>query len=191
MKRLFIIAFLLVGAMSVNAQIDLSNILGKVADAVTGKKELTAESIVGTWTYKKPALILESDNALKKLGGTVASGTIENKLATYYKKIGITEGSLIFTFNENNTFKATVKKKNISGTWSIDNGKVKLIVAKIAPVNVTTALSGNNLQMVFNSTFLLKLASGVGSKLGNSTVQAISKIANSYDGMELGMEFAK
>ena len=95
MKRLFIIAFLLVGAMSVNAQIDLSNILGKVADAVTGKKELTAESIVGTWTYKKPALILESDNALKKLGGTVASGTIENKLATYYKKIGITEGSLL------------------------------------------------------------------------------------------------
>ena len=192
MKKIFItIVALMALAINANAQLDLNSIVNKVVDTATGKSEVTSESIIGTWTYKRPAIILESDNALQKLGGSVATSAAQKELATQLEKVGIKAGALSFTFKNDGSFSMVVKKKTLSGTWTLADKKLKLKFAKAVPVTVTTAMSSGKLQMVINSSLILKIASTVGSKVGNSVVSTISSLASKYDGMQTGLEMEK
>ncbi|MDE5638065.1 MAG: DUF4923 family protein, partial [Alistipes sp.] len=86
MKRITIIAALILAATSVQAQSltdALKGIATAAADKVTGGA-VTAAAIVGDWEYSGPGVKLASDDTLAEIGGAALSGTIENKLATAY-----------------------------------------------------------------------------------------------------------
>lgn len=168
--------------------------------AVTGGKKLTVENLQGTWTYVRPAIRLESDNTLKNIAAGVASSEAEKKMKEYCAKVGIVEGIFNYTFQTDSSFTNTLKKGSLKGTYSFDADQKILslhyALGKSRKVTFTTltaevVLTGEELTLLFNADKLLKFLSLVSSVSGNATLQAIQKLAEQYDGMQLGFDLQK
>ena len=154
----------------------------------------TANTIVGTWTYQEPAVQFTSDNLLAKAGGSVASAKVVKQIEPYYKKVGITKGTVVLTLNEDKTCTYTLKGKTYSGTYEFDNSANTLQIKGTAfnfPL-AYVSVAGSQLALTFDSSKLLSIVQGAGSLAsGNSTLSSISQIAQMYDGMKTGFLFTK
>lgn len=173
-----------------------SSIVQDVVESVTGVS-LQAD-IKGTWDYSGVAVKLVSEDLLKNAAAGVAAGQIEDKLDGYVQKVGIKPGAFGFIFSEDNTFTTTFKGKNIPGTYTLDEqtktltltyGKTSFMkgFTMTASVNITSS----QLDLMFNADKLLDFIGKVSSSSNNSTLAAISAIAQQYDGMKLGFELKK
>lgn len=173
-----------------------SSVVQDVVESVTGVS-LQAD-IKGTWDYSGVAVKLVSEDLLKNAAAGVAAGQIEDKLDGYVQKVGIKPGAFGFIFSEDNTFTTTFKGKNIPGTYTLDEqtktltltyGKTSFMkgFTMTASVNITSS----QLDLMFNADKLLDFIGKVSSSSGNSTLAAISAIAQQYDGMKLGFELKK
>lgn len=176
---------------------DTASALGNIINSVTGTK-ITAANLQGTWGYTAPAVAFESENLLSKAGGAVAATTVENKLATYYQKVGIKAGSFSFTFNSDGTFTNTIGSRTLNGTYtfSSDTQQVLLsyeLLSGVKYASFTSTLAGNSssLSLLFSADKLLSVIKTLGSATSNSTLQTIGSLASSYDGMKLGFKLAK
>jgi hypothetical protein len=173
-----------------------SSLVQDVVESVTGVS-LQAD-IKGTWDYSGVAVKLVSEDLLKNAAAGVAAGQIEDKLDGYVQKVGIKQGAFGFIFSEDNTFTTTFKGKNIPGTYTLDEqtktltltyGKTSFMkgFTMTASVNITSS----QLDLMFNADKLLDFIGKVSSSSNNSTLAAISAIAQQYDGMKLGFELKK
>lgn len=184
--------------MSVGAQAQsLKDILGGLVNAVKGSTT-TEQSIVGEWGYTQPALALKSDNVLAQAGSSLMSGTIEKKLATYYEKVGLKSGSAAITLTEDKQFTLTMGKRTLQGTYEFDDATKALTLnfttktsVKIGKIKGEAQLSGGDLKLLFAADKMLKIIKGLSAVSNNSSIAAISQVADQYDGMSLGMTFAK
>lgn len=184
--------------MSVGAQAQsLKDILGGLVNAVKGSTT-TEQSIVGEWGYTQPALALKSDNVLAQAGSSLMSGTIEKKLATYYEKVGLKVGSAAITLTEDKQFTLTMGKRTLQGTYEFDDATKALTLnfttktsVKIGKIKGEAQLSGGDLKLLFAADKMLKIIKGLSAVSNNSSIAAISQVADQYDGMSLGMTFAK
>ena len=191
---LAILSAFIFGTSNVQAQSlkDLFNKdnIEKVVNAVTGNKSI---DMTGTWTYTGSAIEFESDNFLKKAGGAAAASLAENKLDEQLAKIGIKDGQLSFTFTADSTFTSTVGKRTMNGTYSYDaaTNQVQLKYLRLLNMNAKVNCTSNSMELLFNSDKLLKLITFLSSKSSNTTLKTISSLADSYDGMMLGLELKK
>lgn len=162
----------------------------KVVNAVTGN---TAIDMTGTWNYAGSAIEFESDNLLQKAGGAAAASLAEDKLNEQLAKLGIKDGQLSFTFNADSTFTSTVGKRTMSGTYSYNttDKTVQLKYFKLLNLNTKVNCTSSSMELLFNSDKLLKLITFISGKSNNTTLKAISSLADSYDGMMLGFELKK
>lgn len=162
----------------------------KVVNAVTDKN---TASMTGTWTFTGTALEFESDNLLQKTGGSLASSAVEKKLDEQLAKIGIKPGQLTFTFDADSTFTATVGSKPLNGTYSYDAStqKVNLKFVKLIGLNAKVNCTSSSMDLLFNADKLLQLLTYLSSKSNNSTLQTIGSLAESYDGMLVGLGLEK
>ena len=157
------------GSTTGNGAETIGNILGSIIG--TFGQNTNQNTIVGTWTYSKPAVQFESESLLAKAGGTVASAKIVQELEPYYKKLGITSGKMSITLNEDKT--------RIYGS---------MLKTSAAYVSV----AGSQLSLTFDSTKLLTFAGVLGGLTGSgSTLSSIAQIAQNYDGMKTGFLFTK
>lgn len=191
-----ILAAVLVMSVGVQAQ-SLKDILGGLVNAVKGSTT-TEQSIVGEWGYTQPALALKSDNVLAQAGSSLMSGTIEKKLATYYEKVGLKAGSAAITLTEDKQFTLTMGKRTLQGTYEFDDATKALTLnfttktsVKIGKIKGEAQLSGGDLKLLFAADKMLKIIKGLSAVSNNSSIAAISQVADQYDGMSLGMTFAK
>ncbi len=196
MKRLLILAAALVMSVGVQAQ-SLKDILGGLVGAIK-ENTTTEQTIVGEWGYSKPAVALKSDNVLAQAGSSLMSGTIEKKMATYYEKVGLKAGSAAITLTEDKHFTLTMGKRTLQGTYEFDDATNALTLnfttktsVKIGKVKGEAQLSGGNLKLLFAADKMLKIVKGLAAVSNNSSIAAISKVADQYDGLSLGMTFAK
>lgn len=203
LKGLIVAAALIItpsaGAQSLSSV--LSGIKSKVSSATSasdilssliGTKKVTTSQITGTWKYSKPAVAFESDNLLNKAGGSVVSSTIENKLATELSKFGVKSGTMTLTFNSDSTFTATIGKKSSKGTYTLSGATIRFSYEGAPTITANTKISGSSLQLTFTADKLLTFVKGIGTVGINSTaLTAVSKLAQSYDGMQVGLQFAK
>lgn len=186
---------LLKGAASKIGGGDGSTALSGLKGAVEGmiaKSDLTAADLVGDYKYSAPAVSLQSDNALQKLGGSAATGVIVDKLAPYYQKAGLT--SMTATFREDGTCEFKVKKATVTGTYEHNESgdftfnfkAVKKI--PLGKMNAHVEKIGKKLTLTFDASKLIKLVNAVASVSGQSSLQAAAKMLNSYDGLYAGFE---
>lgn len=186
---------LLKGAASKIGGGDGSTALSGLKGAVEGmiaKSDLTAADLVGDYKYSAPAVSLQSDNALQKLGGSAATGVIVDKLAPYYQKAGLT--SMTATFREDGTCEFKVKKATVTGTYERNESgdftfnfkAVKKI--PLGKMNAHVEKIGKKLNLTFDASKLIKLVNAVASVSGQSSLQAAAKMLNSYDGLYAGFE---
>ncbi|MDE7472029.1 MAG: DUF4923 family protein, partial [Muribaculaceae bacterium] len=96
----------------------LGSLIGGIANLL-GKTDVTIADLEGTWDYSKPAVAFQSDNLLKKAGGAAAAGVIEDKLAPYYEKAGLT--SMKLTIAADSTFTMKLKMTSLKGTLAKDD----------------------------------------------------------------------
>lgn len=162
----------------------------KVVNAVTDNQTV---QMTGTWSFTGSALEFESDNLLQKAGGSLASATVEKKLDEQLAKIGIKPGQLSFTFNADSTFAATIGNKPLNGTYSYDAStqKANLKFAKLIGLNAKVNCTSTSMDLLFNADKLLQLLTYLSSKSSNSTLQTIGSLAESYDGMLVGLGLEK
>lgn len=189
-------AVLALGIADVQAQ-SLKDILGGLVGAVTGNTT-TEQTIVGEWGYTQPAVKLKSDNVLAQAGSSLMTGTIEKKMATYYEKVGLKAGSAAITLTEDQQFKLTMGKRTLQGTYEFDSTTNALTLnfttktsVKIGKIRGEAQLSGGDLKLLFAADKMLKIVKGLSAVSNNTSIAAISKAAEQYDGLSLGMTFAK
>ena len=107
MKRNFIklalICLTTFSTQSAGAQTDLGNILNNVlggnnstSDVVSGltsifssSKQATEKTIIGTWVYEEPAIVLQSDNVLTSAAAKLAAKKAETKLQEQLNKLSL------------------------------------------------------------------------------------------------------
>ena len=162
----------------------------KVVNAVTNKDNT---DMTGTWMFTGSALEFESDNLLQKAGGSLAASAVEQKLDEQLEKIGIKAGELTFVFNADSTFTATVGNKPLNGSYSYDRSaqKVNLKFAKIIGLNAKVNCTSSSMDLLFNADKLLQLLTYLSSKSSNTTLKTIGSLAETYDGMLVGLGLEK
>lgn len=193
---------------NVQAQFNLGDVLGTVANSTSsgnatgdlisslttvfsGSKQAKAQSIVGTWVYSEPAIVLDSEDLLSKAAYKLAANKLEQKLQSYLTNYGITPGTFTMTFNEDGTFTETLKGKTMSGQWKVVDSKLQLTIATIQAVSITTQLDGNNLQFVTDATKLLTMFKSFGANSTNSSLKTISSLLKGAKGMQTGITMKK
>lgn len=165
-----------------------------VVESVTGKT--LPVDVKGTWTYSGTAVKLESDDLLKSTAATLAASQVEDKLDEYVSKIGIKAGTFSFTFNEDNTFVATVLGKSFNGTYTLseDYKTMSLQFGKtigLKPFTASVSATSTQLNLLFQTDKLLELLGKLTSTSSNATLKTIGALVNQYDGMQLGLELQK
>ena len=200
MKRLLVLAFMVmaVGTAEVQAQnwLDaLKNAATTAIDKVTGGK-LTAATIYGTWKYSQPGIKLSSsENALSDITASAATGTLQQKMATYYEKVGIRAGACTFVFNEDGTFSSTFGQRTSGGTFTFNAENNQLVLKyesgllKLGAINAYAYMTGGDLQILFPMDNLLKVLTSLGSASGS--LATITTLLKSYDSVKVGFEFSK
>lgn len=165
--------------------------IDKVVNTVTGKAN--KPGMVGTWSYAGTACEFESENLLKKAGGSVAATAVEKELNAQCAKIGMVPGKFGFTFNADSTFVNTYGSKKYTGTYSYNSAteKVHLKYARLIGMSAKAQTAGNKMSLTFEADALLKLLSFLGSMSKSSITQTAAKLADEYDGMLLGFELQK
>lgn len=218
MKKIFIALIAAVSLGSFNASADITDLLKGLGSAASSEgaqstaasgleglvkgllsnSKITEKDLVGSWKYSGPAVAFQGGNFLEKAGGAAAAGVIADKIAPYYKKVGIDKMTCVF--NDDKTFEFKLNRLTLKGTYEVANakdpdgafwfnftvgripiGKMKGHVEK--QINTTT--------LTFDASKLLTLVSTIAKVSGQSSLQAMSNLLNQYDGLNCGFELAK
>lgn len=171
-----------------------SDIISGIVNAVTSTSVEYAD-LVGNWKYSKPAVTFSSDNLLQNAGGVAASTTIVNKLKPYYTKARL--NNMTLTFGSDSTFVAKTTRLSVSGTvTSLGNGSFQFNIKALGkiPAGSITAFAqkqGSEISLTFDAQKLVKLVEKIASLSRNSTLQTVSNLVNSYDGVNIGLTVKK
>lgn len=169
--------------------------LGQTIQNATASTSFSLDDLVGTWKYSSPAVSFDSSNTLQNLGGAAVSTQIENKLATYYKKFGMT--SIQLTVDSDYSFSMKLKYGTLKGTISKnDDGTLTFNFSALGSynygaINSRATKSGNQLNLTFDAEKLMNMMSTVASLTNNSTLTTAMSLINSYDGIYIGFKMKK
>lgn len=163
---------------------------------LTGSKTVSANNLVGNWTYSEPAAAFESKNLLSQAGGSIVANQIQKQSGSYLTRYGIKPGSVKFTFKSDKTFTATIGTKKVSGTYSVSGSNVVFSTNGVKALTANCNMKSSNMQLTFKADKLLSLVKMLNnvSNVSGSTGTALSvitKLSDNYDGMQVGMQFAK
>lgn len=214
--RMLFTAFLGMGPVVAQAQIDLGGVLKNAAGQVSGaarskssgsanggmlsgltsifsaSKVAKAKDLVGTWTYQEPAIVFSSSSALKNAGGKMAGAVIEKQLQSKLSAMGIKPGMFTMTFKNDGTFTQSGLGKQLGGTYTVTGNTVNLAYGgQVKQVVGTTQVEGGSLLIVMNTTKLLDYMKTIGALSGNATLKSASSLIGSMDGMQCGLRLKK
>lgn len=188
----------------VYAQFSLGNLLNKdavenLAGTLLQQNDLTVADLVGTWKYSAPACEFQSDDLLKKAGGSLVSSQIEEKLTGVYSKIGLAADQFSYTFAADSSFTCQLKDRAISGTVSKDDESEQFVLhyqaveglLNIGSVKVFIRKSGDTLSIMYEADKLLTILTAIGSATQNTTLNTIGQLAEGYDGLLVGYDLVQ
>lgn len=174
--------------------IGTESVLSDILNTVMGKAPLTYKNMAGTWNFNKSAVAFETDNLLKKAGGTVVASQVQAKLDESSKSLGINSNNTTFTFNADSTYSAKLRGIKISGKYTID-AKTKQVrmsyLMGMAHLNATAAVSSRNMKLLFDADSFLKLMKFLSQFTNNTSIEVLGKMADMYDGMLMGFDMKK
>lgn len=195
-----------------------AGVLGGPGDflaGVLGTDKVNANKVVGTWTYKQPAIVFGSDNVLANVGAMAAGKAAEAKLQKALDKIGFTAGKVKIDFKEDGTGTVTYAKKDVPFQWSVEGSDMTLQLgsgtlsqlassfkktssskaSKYSSFKVNCKMGLNTMQLSFKADkmmeFVNKVISATGKATNSSTISSIAGLANKVDDMYLGLTLEK
>lgn len=173
--------------------------LGSLISNLTSKTDFDLASLEGTWNYSAPAVSLQGGNTLSKVGGALGTTGLESKLSPYYKRLGLDKA--VITFGADSTFTIKLKKISLKGTVGRDantpEGQVTFHFSALGKTNIgsvnamVTKSATGDLTLTFDASRVISIVEKVASLSGNSSLQSLSKLLSSYDGIYAGARFKK
>lgn len=174
----------------------LTDIIGGVVGGLISTDKVDVNKMVGTWTYTSPAVCFKSENFLQKAGGSAIAGTVENKLAPYYKTAGLNK--LVLTVNEDKSFVMQSGKISARGTIETDGkGEVYFNFKALGTIPAgkmkayITMTAGRQMSLMFDVTKLVQIVKMVGNVSGSTAIKGVSSVLDSYDGICAGFKLNK
>lgn len=183
---------LLSNAIAGNTSQTTTDLLGRVLSYLLFGNSISADNIIGTWSYSMPKVIFESENILAKIGSDIASEKIEKNLESQLTRIGFTKGKTTLTFNKDNTCSFTYGNRTYPGTYKFDASSNRLTITDafgVGSVKCTACKNGNELYLLFDSNKVLSVLNSLSNSLsGNS---AAASVLGNYKGLKLGWSMTK
>ncbi len=193
-------------ASSTAAGSAVTNILGTI---LGNSLTLSYEALEGTWSYEGVACVLESEEALSNIGGTLVTGTLEEKLDEKLALIGVSKGNCSFTFSKDSTCVINVGGYNLNGKYRL-NVEEKVIdftfMYDKLPLKTYVSYEIKSIDIVFKADRLLSFIKNVASYISNNgaaggqqgqlqaaiqAVGAMGTLLQNYDSMMLGAKLSK
>ncbi|MDE6057067.1 MAG: DUF4923 family protein [Muribaculaceae bacterium] len=166
--------------------------LGNIVEGVFTKTDLTVADIAGEWTSTGSAVSFQSDNFLKKAGGTAAAGAVESKLDEYYSKFGLTGATL--EIDKDGNFTLTIKKLPLKGTLSVkDKGIFHFVfnaggMMKLGSMTAYVEKTPTGLNVMFDADKIKKIMTLAATLSGSKMVSTADKLLQEYDGICIGFK---
>ena len=180
------------GAGTLLQTIGSGGTLANAFTSVIGLDKVTKQGLIGSWNYNGPGCAFTSENLLAKAGGEVAATKIEQELAPYFEKTGLSAQNTNVTFNEDGSFKATIAGKQLSGTWDFDEAAAKVTMKTLLlSFNCYAKREYGGISLLFESKKLLNVLQVMAAMSGNDTVQKVGELSKNYDGVRLGFDMKK
>ena len=201
-KYLLIIAALALFTPNVKAQDWLESLKGAastVADKLTGGK-VTEYGMVGSWSYDRPAVKLESENTLTEVAASAATEKLQSALETGYSLVGFKPGSCDCTFTKEGKFTMTAGSHTLEGDYTFENETHALtmtfsskLLSKLGKIEGVAYRDGTDLQILFPADKILAILQELGSKTASfsKSIASITTLLNAFDGLNLGFEFTR
>ena len=168
---------------------------GSVVNAITsviGLDKVSAQNLIGSWTYSGPGCAFTSENLLAKAGGEVAAAQIEQKLQPYYQQVGISASNTQITFNQDGTFSSKIAGTNFSGTYTFDESSQQIkLKGMLLSINCYTKREINGISILFEAKKLLTVLQTMSALSGNSNLQTIGDLSKQYDGVRVGFDMKR
>ncbi len=188
------------GAQNVNEVVDsvkaglkassVKEAVEKVKDAFEAKVA-AADSLVGTWEYREPAVMSTSGNLLRKAAGNALAGQLEKMMDTYTQKSGITPENTTISFRKNGTFTRNAVRRKASGTWMVNGERLMLAQNNVQTADLTTRLENGELMLLADVKRMLEIYKALGGVPDNMAVKAIEKMSKVATGLKCGFLFVK
>jgi hypothetical protein len=168
---------------------------GSVINAITsviGLDKVSAQNLIGTWSYSGPGCAFTSENLLAKAGGEVAAAQIEEKVKPYYQQVGISASNTQITFNQDGTFSSKIAGTNFSGTYTFDEASQQIkLKGLLLTINCYTKRELNGISILFEAKKLLTVLQTMSALSGNANLQTISDLSKQYDGVRVGFDMKR
>ena len=168
---------------------------GGVINAITsviGLDKVTAQNLIGSWTYSGPGCAFTSENLLAKAGGEVAAAQIEEKIRPYYEQVGISASNTQITFNQDGTFTSRIAGTNFSGTYTFNEASQQIkLKGLLLSINCYTKREINGISILFEAKKLLTVLQTMSALSGRTDLQTIGDLSKQYDGVRVGFDMKR
>ena len=168
---------------------------GSVINAITsviGLDKVSAQNLIGSWTYNGPGCAFTSENLLAKAGGEVAAAQIEEKVKPYYQQVGISASNTQITFNQDGTFSSKIAGTNFSGTYTFNEASQQIkLKGLLLSINCYTKREINGISILFEAKKLLTVLQTMSALSGNANLQTIGDLSKQYDGVRVGFDMKR
>ncbi len=154
-------------------------------------KVAKADSLIGTWKYKEPAVISTSKKVIRKAAGNAMSGQLEKLMRTYIEKSGITPENTTITFHADGTFTRSAVKRELSGAWLIGGERLVLGHKNIITADLTTRMEDGELVLLTEIKRVLEIFKALGGVPDNTFVRGLEKISKLAPNLKCGFVFEK
>ena len=199
MRKIYLL-FVAVVSMLVVSCSNMNQVLsaiqnGSVVNAITsviGLDKVSAQNLIGSWTYSGPGCAFTSENLLAKAGGEVAAAQIEQKLQPYYQQVGISASNTQIIFKQDGTFSSKIAGTNFSGTYTFDESSQQIkLKGMLLSINCYTKREINGISILFEAKKLLTVLQTMSALSGNSNLQTIGDLSKQYDGVRVGFDMKR
>ena len=162
----------------------------KVNDSFKLKKAC-ADTLIGTWRYKEPAVYATKGNILLKMAENAVANQVEKLLQSYIDKSNITTENTEFTFHPDGRFDRIIAGREAHGVWLVNGEKLVLGIGNVMTADITTHHEGGELMLLIDVDKLLSALKTLGAMKDNKTNKQLIKLTKRIPGLQAGILLVK
>ena len=162
----------------------------KVNDSFKLKKA-SADSLIGTWCYKEPAVYATKGNLLLKMAENAVANQIEKLLQSYIDKSNITSKNTEFTFHSDGKFERVIAGRKAQGVWLTNGEKLVLGIGNVMTADITTHHEKGELMLLLDVDKLMTGLKNLGAMKDNKTNKQLIKLTKRIPGLQGGILLVK
>ena len=180
-------------ADSVKAGVKSGNVkdaYSKISESFKTKKE-HADTLIGTWAYKEPAIYATKGNVLLKFAENAVANQLEKLLQDYVEKSNITSDNTHFTFYKDSHFNRVIAGNAKSGLWLLNGDKLIMGMDCIVTAEVTIHHDKEAMMMLIDVDKLLTGLKALGAMKDTKANKRLIKMSRHIPGLQAGISLVK